>query len=144
MEWTTFWFSGRSRSDPLKQLRAEAVFFLWAASFGRCVSAKFATLRPFPARWLFCRRIVEKSWGRDSFYGKQVFLGSRPDRGGAPDLFGRAGLVHSAGLTGDATSRCGGCGQVVKSDKLVKGKAMTDDQKNQPTNDAYSGDITRR
>src|ERR1700730_213179 len=32
----------------------------------------------------------------------------------------------------------------VKSDKLVAGKSMTDDQKNQPTNDAQLGDITRR
>ena len=33
---------------------------------------------------------------------------------------------------------------VAKSDKLVRGKSMTDDQRNQPTNDAHPGDITRR
>src|SRR5260370_40366999 len=37
-----------------------------------------------------------------------------------------------------------GCGRVPESDKLVAGESMTDNQKNQPTNDVHPGDITRR
>src|SRR6266446_7467975 len=37
-----------------------------------------------------------------------------------------------------------GCGLVGKCDKLFARKAMTDDEKNQPTNKTHPGDLTRR
>src|SRR5260370_94097 len=51
-------------------------------------------------------------------------------------------VVRLLGGTDNPDDR--GCGRVAKSGKLVTGKSMTDDHRNQPTNDAHPGDITRR